>query len=146
MNKRLTIIVLSFLISLSGIAQHKHFTIEDLWRNFTFRTQGISDIRSMIDGKHFTVLDGNCIIRYSYETGKVTDTLVCGDNIYDEAGDALMIMEYEFSADESRILLGTNLRSIYRHSTSGFFYVYDIHAGNVTPLAPQDAGRQRLAE
>jgi dipeptidyl-peptidase 4 len=146
MNKRLIVIALALLMGASGFAQQKHFTIEDIWRTGTFRTKGISDIRSMNDGLHFTVLDENCIIRYSYQTGQVTDTILNGDQVYDEAGDALIIMEYEFSADENRILLGTSLRRIYRHSTSGFFYVYDVHGRNVTPIAPQSAGRQRLAE
>jgi dipeptidyl-peptidase 4 len=146
MNKRLIVIVLALLMGAPGIAQNKHFTIEDIWRTSTFRTKGISDIRSMNDGIHFTVLDENCIIRYSYQTGQVTDTILNGDQVYDEAGDALIIMEYEFSTDESRILLGTNLRRIYRHSTSGFFYVYDVHGRNVVPIATQSAGRQRLAE
>ncbi len=135
-----------FLMSGLLSAQQKQFTIEDLWRNFTFTAEGIDDIRSMNDGRHFTVLKENCIIRYAYETGKVKDTLVNGDLLTDESGEAFSIMEYSFSADESKLLLGIGLRPIYRHSVSGFFYIYSLMTKELTPLSRPEAGRQRLAE
>lgn len=144
--KSLLLLALFFTSAWSLQAQKKDFTVEDLWKNFTFRTKGISDIRSMNDGSHFTVLDNNCIIRYEYKSGEIKDTIIIGDDLYDESGESLRLMEYEFSSDESRILLGTNLRSIYRYSTSGFFFIYDIKSKEVIPLSSPDLGRQRLAE
>jgi len=145
--KKSTLFLMMLLWLVAGAtAQKKQITTEDLWRTFTFRSNGISDIRSMNDGQHFTVLDGNCIIRYAYETGKVVDTLVNGDLLKDEFGEVLSLDEYAFSADESKVLIGTDLRPIYRHSTSGFFYIYDLRGKNVKPLASREAGRQRLAE
>jgi dipeptidyl-peptidase 4 len=148
MMKRFNTITLLVLVLATSTlsAQQKHYTIEDLWKHFTFRTSGISDIRSMNDGKHFTVLDENCIIRYVYETGMIADTLLNGNLLSDEQGEMLGIQEYEFSADESKLLIGTNLRPIYRHSTSGYFYIYDRPQQTLKPLSSEEMGRQRLAE
>jgi dipeptidyl-peptidase 4 len=143
-NPVITIIVL--LLASLAYGQNRQITTEDLWKTFTFRTQGIDDIRSMNDGKHFTVLDGNCIIRYAYESGKVVDTLVNGDLLKDEQNKSIGIEEYSFSQDEQKLLIGTDLKPIYRHSTSGYFYIYDIVSKRVKPLALPETGRQRLAE
>lgn len=146
-NKFLLVFLgLALVCNISVSAQKKHFTIEDLWKDFTFRTKGISEIRSMNDGGHFTVLSSNNIIRYEYESGKIIDTIVKGKTLYDEKGDELRIMSYEFSSDESKVLLGTSLQRIYRYSTSGFFFIYETATGNLTPLSHPDNGRQRLAE
>ncbi|KAG1650197.1 putative dipeptidyl-aminopeptidase B [Nymphon striatum] len=44
---------------------------------------------------------------------------------------------YEFTADESKLLLATEVESIYRHSTLGIFYVYDIASKSLTKISDQ---------
>lgn len=144
--KRLMLLGTCCIYLAHAYPQNLHFTIEDLWTTFIFRSKGINDIRSMNDGKHFTVLDENNILKYSYETGEITDTLVKGNLLLDESGKEINIMEYEFNSDETMLLLGTNLRNIYRHSSSGFFYIYEMSTRNLSPLAHNERGRQRLAE
>lgn len=145
--KRTSITLLALLITATAIwAQKKNYSVEDLWKNFTFRTKGISDIRSMNDGIHFTVLDDNRIVRYVYETGKIRDTLLDGRTLTEAGSDGVSVAEYAFSADEQRVLIGTDLRPIYRHSTEGFFFVYERTSKKLTPLSDQTLGRQRLAE
>ncbi len=146
MYRRLFVLVVLICSVLLLSAQQKHFAIEEIWRDFTFRPAGVSEIRSMNDGIHFTVLENQCIVRYSYLTGEVTDTLLDGSKLVDEEGGAIRFSQYAFSDDESKVLLGTRMRRIYRYSTEGYFYVYDRASGNLRPLSDRSKGMQRLAD
>ena len=44
-------------------------------------------------------------------------------------------ISYEFSQDESQILLATKLEQVYRHSTLGTYYVYDAKTGKTSLLS-----------
>ena len=54
-------IVCMFIVgfALPGSAQNqgKKFTLNDFCLNYTFRTQGITGLRSLNDGEHYTVLE-----------------------------------------------------------------------------------------
>jgi len=146
MFKKLFSLLVLMAVTTCVLAQQPVITIEDIWKDFTFRHKGISEIRSMNDGHHFTVLEGNCIVRYSYLNGDVVDTLLDGRELYDEQGDMIRIQQYSFNNDESKILIGTRLRSIYRYSTEGYFSVYHRKENRLQPLSEAKAGRQRLAD
>ena len=55
------------------------------------------------------------------------------------------IDDYEFSADESKLLISTDTESIYRHSSRAQYYVFNIEKAKAFPLADADKGKQRLA-
>jgi dipeptidyl-peptidase 4 len=133
-------------LTLIMAAQPPLITVEDIWKDFTFLHKGISEIRSMNDGTHFTVLESNSIVRYSYLTGKVVDTVLHGTGLSDELGNEIRFSQYSFSDDESKILLGTRMRRIYRYSTEGLFYVYDRGTRQLRPLSDRGIGPQRLAD
>ena len=68
--------------------------------------RGISGLRSMNDGEHYTVSRGGAIIRHSYADENKCDTIYNG-----------RFGSYSFSDDESLIVLSENFRPIYRHSS-----------------------------
>ena len=74
--------------------------------------RGVSGLRSMADGEHYTVSRGNAVVRHSYSDESVCDTLYRG-----------RFSSYELSPAEDMIVLGTNFRSVYRHS---FYADYNI--------------------
>jgi dipeptidyl-peptidase-4 len=55
------------------------------------------------------------------------------------------IDDYEFSADESKLLISTDTESIYRHSSRAQYYVFNIEKAKAFPLADAEKGKQRLA-
>ena len=59
-----------------------------------YRTEYIYGINSMNDGEHYTVLEEEGIVKYSYKTGKKIETIL-------EA----KIQDYTFSHDESKVLV-----------------------------------------
>lgn len=83
-----------------------------------YRGRGISGISSLSDGEHYAVIEGNAIVKYSYVNTHKIGNIVDGK-----------YYNYEFSNDESKILLLTESLPIYRHSFLGKYQVKDLKSG-----------------
>ena len=83
-----------------------------------YRGRGISGISSLSDGEHYAVIEGNAIVKYSYVNTRKIGNIVDGK-----------YYNYEFSNDESKILLLTESLPIYRHSFLGKYQVKDLKSG-----------------
>lgn len=80
-----------------------------------YRTEFIYGINSMNDGEHYTVLEKDGIVKYSYKTGKKIETIL-------EA----KIQDYRFSHDENKVLVLNEQQPIYRHSFLGKYHVVNL--------------------
>ena len=96
----------------------------------------VRGIRSMADGEHYTILEGNNIVRYGYATAGQ------GEQMLPKPTANLVVTDYAFSPDERQILIASGARPIYRHSyTTDYF----LASGNsLMPIlreaeAPRDA-------
>ena len=96
----------------------------------------VRGIRSMADGEHYTILEGNNIVRYGYATAGQ------GEQMLPKPTANLVVTDYAFSPDERQILIASGARPIYRHSyTTDYF----LASGNsLMPVlreaeAPRDA-------
>lgn len=102
-----------------------------------FRTEFMDVLHSMNNGKEYSVLNFNrskgtsSIEVFDYKTGEKIKTLVDSNNL----PDIPYFISYEFSQDESQILLATKLEQVYRHSTLGTYYVYDAKTGKTSLLS-----------
>ncbi|MDD4142094.1 MAG: S9 family peptidase [Bacteroidales bacterium] len=136
MKAKKLILFLIILLPVSLFSQDKKLTLEDFFVNYTFRQKSIYGIRSMNDGIHYTTLDrGERIVRYEYKTGEAVDTLF---NIKDITSDIRNISGYQFSDDEKKILVFTNIQPIYRHSFTADYYIYDIITRSFMKLSGLD--------
>ena len=89
-----------------------------------YRTNFIYGINSMNDGEHYTILEKDGIVKYSYKTGKKIETIL-------EA----KIQDYTFSHDESKVLVLNEQQPIYRHSFLGKYHVVNLSKnGKITAL------------
>ena len=115
----------------------KQITMDDLWKNNTFRVKDVPGFNAMNDGLHYTQIDregGHTYIRvYNLETGKQERTLF-DNSVQKFGGSELSIDEYTFSKDEQKMLLLTESENIYRHSILRRVYVYDIASGSIRLL------------
>lgn len=116
-----------FLCCFSAVdAQNKSITLESIWEG-TFRTQGMQSLHSMNNGQQYAVLNFNrsagtsSIDLYDYKTLEKVDTVLNSTNL----DDISYFIDYQFSADESKILLTTSQTPIFRRSTVGTYYVYN---------------------
>ena len=95
--KKLFSISLCVALSFTAVAQQS-ITLSDLWQRYSFYAGGISGLRSMNDGAHYSATTQKTIDKYSYESGEKVDTLfdiasVEGLNGFDG---------YSFNADETK--------------------------------------------
>ena len=70
---------------------------------------------------------------YDYKSGKKSRTLVNSNNL----PEVDQILSYEFSDDESKLLLATKLKQIYRRSALGTYYVYDVDSKKLTLVSDE---------
>ncbi|MCK0114545.1 S9 family peptidase [Gelidibacter sp. F63206] len=125
-----------FLVTVLASAQNKEITLDAIW-NGTFRTEGIQSLHSMNNGKHYAVLNfdqgSTAIDVYDYKTLSKVETLVNSSNL-----DAIKYFsDYSFSKDESKIILATEVEPIFRRSTLGIFYVYDVKTKTLVKIADE---------
>lgn len=125
-----------FLCASLGIAQKKQITLEDIWQG-EFRTQYMDRLQSLDNGKEYVVLNydrkarASTVDVYDYATSEKVRTLVNTQSL-----DGIdYIISYELSDDESKMLIATQLQSIYRRSTLGTYYVYDLDSESLELVA-----------
>jgi dipeptidyl-peptidase-4 len=139
-------IVLSFLVLAlvnggNAIAQKKDLNNQLIWASGEFSPDYVSSVRSMNDGEHFSVLEENKVVKYSYaDFSKPIAT------IFDAASiPSLAIEDYFFNADETKVLVATNINSVYRRSFTAKYFIIDITTGKSVPLFDKEA-KEMLAE
>ncbi|UOB18723.1 S9 family peptidase [Abyssalbus ytuae] len=121
-----------FLLS----AQNQNFTLEEIWGG-AFRTEGMDALHSMKNGKQYSVLnfDRNTRItsvdKYDYSTLEKVETVVSSTDL----DEMKYFISYEFSPDEARLMLTAEMEQVYRHSSLGKYYVYDISTKNLVLVA-----------
>ncbi|QLG45797.1 S9 family peptidase [Costertonia aggregata] len=121
----LLILLVGFIST--AIAQKKQITIEEIYGG-AFRTEGLDALRSMNNGTQYTILDfdrsnrTSSIDVYDYGTQEKVKTIVSSADL----DGVQYFTSYEFNGDESKILLATEVESIFRRSTLGIYYVYDV--------------------
>lgn len=138
--------VILFLIVFFGshlTAQNKQLSLNDFFVDGTFQLRGVYGLRSMNDGEHYTVIEGNGtrIVKYSYKTGLPVETLLDLGKI--ENSPVQNINDYDFDANENRILISTDRKPIYRRSYTADHYLYDFKNKEIKPLS--EGGNERLA-
>jgi dipeptidyl-peptidase 4 len=139
---RLILFMLMITLSVNALAQTKQLTLEDFVVNRTFRAATIDGINSMNDGLHFTSLEeGKQIVQYNYKTGE--QVAVIFDLSMVKESPVNSITAYTFSTDEQRILLESNKKSIYRHSYTATYHVWDQYTRTLYSVS--DNGAQQVA-
>ena len=129
--------VAAFLVATSFInAQNKEVTLEEIWGG-EFRQEYLQSLRSLNNGEEYAVRNFDRATRtmnvdvYSYETGEKTRTLISSADI--EGLD--FFQDYTLSENESKVILSTQVQSIFRRSTTGVYYVYDFSSEKLTQIS-----------
>ncbi len=124
------------VFSITIIAQEKTLTIEQIWSG-EFQAQRLQDIKSMNNSKQYTVIELD--YKSGYSAVKKLDYL---DSDFQEIvveSDAdkgiPFFTSYIFSEDESKILLASQVESIYRRSTMAIYYLFDIENQSIAKIS-----------
>src|SRR5690606_21793812 len=138
--------VLFLMLGSVAFAQEKKVTLEEIW-NGTFRTEGMESLQSLKNGKEYVVLNldrntrTSSIDVYSYKTGEMTGTLVSSADLNDIDN----YRGFELSEDEKRIILATEVESIFRRSTKGTYYVYNVEDKSVQKISEEQIQEPTLS-
>jgi len=152
MYRKISILLFICAFGLTLNAQNtpvKEITVESIWKTYDFYAKGFPGFKGMKDGEHFTkiTMSGNSwsVTKHAFSdySGQGETILTEKDMLY--AGKAVAMEEYEFNGDETKMLITTNVESIYRRSYSADFYIFDLVSKKLTPLDADRPGAN-LAE
>lgn len=132
---RLVLIIL--LVGTSSVfSQNKTITLEEIW-NGTFSQERLESLRSLNNGKEYIILNQNrdkgtsSIDVYDYKSGDKKRSLLQSADLKEIS----RFQGYELSEDESKILIGTQVEQIYRRSSQGIYYVYDVASESIERIS-----------
>jgi dipeptidyl-peptidase-4 len=135
-----TIVLLVFLTSATYCQSKPNLTVDKIFKEYHFHPNAVERYRSMVDGEHYTVLEsGKNIVSYDYRTGSRRSVILDGNALPDTI---LSIHNYEFCRDDSKILMTTYVKKMYRHSFQAIYWIYDVASKTTSRLYE---GRQQLA-
>lgn len=101
-----------------------------------FASRSVYGVRSMADGEHYTSSKGGKVIKYAYVDGSEVETLYPG---------GVAFSSYQLIEGESKILLESDAKYIYRRSHTARYWLYDIASGTTTELIPEVEGKRDLS-
>lgn len=97
--------------------QAQEITLDKIYTGY-YRGKSIAGIATLKDGENYATIEKEGIVKYSYKNSEKLGVIVEGN-----------FQSYEFSDDESKILLLKESQPIYRHSFLGKFEVKDLKSG-----------------
>lgn len=121
--------------SVVSFAQTKEITLEDIWSG-AFSQERLQNLQSLKDGKSYIVQSYDeatqemAVDIFSYKTGEKTGTLIStktlpGISDFDT---------FTLSKDEQKVIIGTAVEPIYRRSSRGLYFVWDIENKELVQL------------
>lgn len=135
-SNRITFLFL--LLSLCVFGQQK-ITVEAIF-NGEFSAKGMDKLQSMQNTNQYTVLNYDRTSRntqidlFDFATLKKVSTLIDTKNQPKLTGG---IQSYSFSSDEKMILIANNTNSIYRHSFTADYFLYNIETKDLNKILEQ---------
>lgn len=145
MVKKLIIGFLFIIVCNPYKGQDKKITVEDIWKKRTFSPAFFPGFSSMKDGKSYTQLEENGDLnKYELKSGKLIGNIVKAEELKTKPDGGLIALEdFSFSPDESKMLITTNYKPIYRRSGTAVNYVFDLKTRKLVELS--DKGDQMFA-
>ena len=137
--KKLSILMMLCLCILLGNAQQ--VTLQEVATG-AYRAEGIYGIKPMKDGEHYTQIsrDRKKIVKYSFKTGQEVATIFDVETARDCT--LRSFDDYIMSPDETKILIQTETKPIYRRSYTAVHYIFNVRNNTIEPLS--DGGSQQV--
>ncbi|MCC5939201.1 MAG: S9 family peptidase [Lunatimonas sp.] len=106
--------------------------LEDIFANGTYNQNRFGPIRWMKDSKGYSSIETNAevggddMVIYDARTGRRSVLVSAQDLIRVGASSPLKIADYEWSEDNTKLLIFTNTRKVWRYHTRGDYWVMDV--------------------
>jgi dipeptidyl-peptidase-4 len=131
-----------FFCNAGVFAQNKNnpLTLEDIYSNERFSQKGFGPVRWMKDNRGYSTLETNHeygekdIVRYDAASGE-RKVIVSAKSLVPTGGkEPLAIADYIWSADNSKLLIFTNTRRVWRYNTRGDYWLLNLKTGILQQL------------
>ena len=127
------------------VADSSLLTVDRIYASSEFTGQPFGPARWLPPGNAYTTVErtqeprGQEIVRYDAASGQ-REVLVTVQQLTPESDTVpLRIEDYAWSEDQSKLLIFTNSKQVWRQNTRGDFWVLDRSAGSLTKLGGPDA-------
>ena len=128
--------LLGFTLSLS--AQHVP-TLEEAVRGGLIRTEGGGNVNWMKDGEHYSKIERNAdggfdIMAYKAKDNTKEVLIPANLLVNPDTKKPIAVRSFTFSDDNSKALIYTNTRRVWRYDTKGDYWVLDLVSGKMQQL------------
>lgn len=120
--------------------QPQPLTLQTLFASSELRPKTLSGVQWLPDGSAFSFIKAGELYKHDAATGRETLVLAAA-NLPSKAS----IDDYHWSNNGKQLLLATNMRQIWRRSSEGQFFIYDLTTKKARALSGI-AGPQRNAK
>lgn len=143
MNHKISVglfFTISFFCCSTCFAQNKKLTLEDIYQNRLYGTKGFGPVRWMKNNKGYSTLEsnaevkGNDIVVYDAEAGTKKVLVNARQLIPAGTNKPISIADYIWSEDNSKLLIFTNTRKVWRQNSRGDYWVLNLANGKLTQL------------
>ena len=146
MKKLLLIVVaIGWLIQPALAQEKKQITFEHVVDQ-TFSPEEIRNVNWMQDGQFYTALERTKndieLRKYNILKGNYEVLVSASDLQVDGRDKPISIQGYQFSSDEKKILIKSDVEQIWRRSTRENYFVYDLETGETQKLTRSDQKQQ----
>ena len=138
--RKFFVVCAALLLAVSSAMSQNMLTLKDIADN-KFAAERLSAVTPLKDGESYAMIsrDGKAVEKYSYKTGKRIGVLFDVDNTVGESIDGFD--NYIMSPDETKMLVQTKTKQIYRRSFTATYYIYNIADRKLERLS--DGGPQQ---
>ena len=139
--KRIILLSLFFLFSSVGVLfSQATLTLEDIYKNETYTQNRFGPIHWMKDSNGYSSIEknqpvgGDDIVQYDAKSGK-RSVLISAEELIPEGEQVpLTVANYDWSADNTKLLIFTNTRKVWRFHTRGDYWVLDLNTRKLRQL------------
>ena len=141
MVKKLLLFIGIFLsIVTYGQQNNTALSLEDIYTNHTYSQKNFGPVRWMKDNQGYSTLEtnkdlgGTDIVRYNAQSGERTVLVSAKQLTPSGQSKPLNIDNYNWSDDDSKLLIFTNTKKVWRYNTRGDYWVLNLKTGALQQL------------
>jgi len=138
-NFILPLVCFIFLAQLSQAQQNK-LQLEDIYQQNKYGQKGFGPAKWMKDNTGYSTLEvnstaqGRDIVRYEAKSGKRSILVAAQQLIPKGQTSPLSISDYQWSEDNTKLLIFTNTKKVWRYHTRGDYWVLDLTSNTLYQL------------
>lgn len=114
--------------------------LEDIFKNNVYSQKGFGPVRWMKDSKGYSTLEKNAdvggkdIVKYTAASGKRSVIVSASQLIPNGEKAPISISDYDWSANNDKLLLFTNTKKVWRYNTRGDYWLLDLDTNKLVQL------------